>query len=100
MLWDRAAFCPGTTAKSRPKGWMFPVRQRAKGRSPPFRPMARPDMYDASKPNLRSGGVHGSQDKVPGVVHRLGHAFQERLGRRSSVSVACELADYRRDPWT
>jgi hypothetical protein len=30
----------------------------------------------------RSEEVHGSQDEFPGLVHRAGHALQERLARR------------------
>ena len=33
----------------------------------------------------RSEEVHGSQDEFPGLVHRVGHAVQERLARRGGL---------------
>jgi hypothetical protein len=52
-----------------------------------FRRLARPGMNCRELPvlvagkalNARSEEVHGSEDKFPGFIHRLGHAVQERL---------------------
>ena len=41
------------------------------------------------------GACHGRQDEFPGIVHRAGHALQERLGRREGVPRPRRLADRR-----
>src|SRR5580765_2593656 len=57
---------------------------------------------EASKPSssvvpkiVRLEEIHGSQDKIPGFVHRLGHALQEWFARRGRFPFARQLADHR-----
>jgi hypothetical protein len=52
----------------------------------PFRRVAGPGMNwcvsaKAKPQTARSEEVHGSQDEFPWLIHRVGHAVQERLAR-------------------
>src|SRR5690242_12979734 len=98
MLRDRAAFLPRHRGKIAANGTGSSAETAGKGRAAALSRSGQTRYELVSKPNQRSGGAHGSQDKVPGVVYRLGDAFQERLARRSGVSRTGELADYRGDP--
>src|SRR4051794_2234011 len=83
--WPRHV-CAITTAKSRPKPDLRP-----------FRSDIRPDMnWPTSSSSVdisRGEEVHGSQDKVPGIIHRLGHAIQKRLARRGGLPRSRQLAN-------
>ena len=52
-------------------------------------------MNAACSRSPRTEEVHGSQDEIPGIVHRLGHAVQERLAGRGGVPLPGQLADFR-----